>query len=513
MATVRLRSRGAPPAVGAAGYSRLVTNRVLTLGPEPAGAAVADSDALRRRFSTIRAELEVPGEFPAEALSEARAAAARPRSVLPDETAVPFFTIDPPGSMDLDQAMHLERSGIGYRVRYAIADVPAFVAAGGAVDIEARRRGQTIYLPDGRAPLHPPELSEAAASLLPGQVRPAYVWDVALDADADVTTAYVRRALVRSRDRLDYAGVQRVLDAGDPDERLGLLEEIGRKRMALERARGGASLPMPEQDVSPDSAGGYRIAFRPLLECEDWNAQISLMTGMAAARLMLDAGIGILRTMPAPDPKDVDRFRRLSHGLGVDWPRQQRYGDFLRGLDRTDDRHLAVIHAATKLFRGAAYTPLEGPAPQVTDHAAVAAPYAHVTAPLRRLVDRFGLVVCEALSTGAPVPDWARGALAALPAEMAASDRRASAVDRACTDAVEAAVLAGLVGRHLHGSVVDVTRDGRAVVALREPAVLSVADGSAEPGKRVSVRVVSADIATGRSVLQIADDGDSAVVS
>ena len=64
-----------------------------------------------------------------------------------DETAVPFITIDPPGSMDLDQAMHIERDGEGYRVRYAIADVPAFVRAGGAVDVEARRRGQTIYAP------------------------------------------------------------------------------------------------------------------------------------------------------------------------------------------------------------------------------------------------------------------------------------------------------------------------------------------------------------------------------
>jgi exoribonuclease R len=495
---------------GAAGYSRLVTNRVLTLRPaavragQPAGATIDDTDALRRRFAAIRAEFDVPGQFPAEALREARAAAARPRSLLPDETALPFFTIDPPGSMDLDQAMHLERAGGGYRVRYAIADVPGFVAPGGAVDAEARRRGQTLYLPDGRAPLHPPDLSEAAASLLPGEVRPAYVWDFALDPDAEVTGVSVRRALVRSCERLDYAGVQQALDAGKQDDQLRLLEEIGRKRIELERARGGASLPMPEQEVSPSAEGGYRLAFRPLVECEEWNAQISVMTGMAAAGLMLDGGVGILRTMPPPNPADVERFRRSARGLGVDWPQQQRYGDFLRGLDRTDARHLAVIHEATRLFRGAAYTPLDGSAPQASDHAAVSAPYAHVTAPLRRLVDRFGLVVCAALSSGKPVPDWARAALAALPAEMAASDRRASAVDRACTDAVEAAALAGLVGRRVEGSVVDADRKGRVTVQLTGPAVLASAEGSVVAGQRVSVEVVSADIATGRSVLRIA---------
>ena len=83
-----------------------------------------------------------------------------------DETDVEFITIDPPGSMDLDQAMHIERAGEGWRVRYAIADVPAFIRIGGSVDQEVQLRGQTIYCPDLRVPLHPPELSEAAASLL-----------------------------------------------------------------------------------------------------------------------------------------------------------------------------------------------------------------------------------------------------------------------------------------------------------------------------------------------------------
>ena len=74
-------------------------------------------------------------------MREARAAAASASMPERDETGVAFLTIDPPGSMDLDQAVHIERDGDGYRVRYAIADVPAFVTPGGAVDVEARRRG------------------------------------------------------------------------------------------------------------------------------------------------------------------------------------------------------------------------------------------------------------------------------------------------------------------------------------------------------------------------------------
>ncbi len=176
---------------------------------------------------------------------------------------------------------------------------------------------------------------------------------------------------------------------------------------------------MPEQEVEQDASGHYQVRFRPPVEAEDWNAQISLMTGMAAADLMIGAKVGILRTMPAPDDGAVDRFRRASAALGVQWPADQAYGEFLRTLDRTNPAHLALIHEATSLFRGAGYTPFDGQVPAQPDHAAVAAAYAHVTAPLRRLVDRFGLVVCEAISAGQPIPAWAREALPSLPQIMA----------------------------------------------------------------------------------------------
>src|SRR4051795_707481 len=384
---------------------------------------------LTARFEAVRREFEVPDRFPAEAITEATAAAGAATLPERDETAVPFLTIDPPTSMDLDQAMSIERRGDGYGVRYAIADVPAFVRAGGAVDAEARRRGQTVYCPDQRVQLHPPELSEGAASLLPDQVRPAFVWDMTLAADGEGTAVEVYRAMVRSVRRYDYEQVQKEVDAGTAEECLVLLKEVGEKRVLLERKRGGASLPMPEQVVEEDEHGGFHISFRPVLAAEDWNAQISLLTGMGGADLMLRGKIGILRTMPPPDPRDLARFRRQAKAAGVDWPKDLSYGELLRTLDRSNPRHLALIHEATSLFRGAGYTPFDGAVPAQPTHAAVANPYAHVTAPLRRLVDRFGLVVCEALSAGEEVPGWVREALPTLPEIMSASDRRTHAVE------------------------------------------------------------------------------------
>src|SRR5699024_8902046 len=113
-----------------------------------------------------------------------------------DATDLPLVTVDPPGARDLDQAVLLERRGRGgFRVHYAIADVAAFVRPGGALDRETRRRGQTLYLPDGNIPLHPRVLSEDAGSLLPNRVRPAVLWRIDLAEDGAVEDFDARRAL------------------------------------------------------------------------------------------------------------------------------------------------------------------------------------------------------------------------------------------------------------------------------------------------------------------------------
>jgi len=461
---------------------------------------------LSQAFDAVRAELKVPGAFSPEVVAEAQAAARAAALPERDETVVPFVTIDPSSSMDLDQAVHIQRAGKGYRVRYAIADVPAFVRPGGAVDVEARRRGQTIYAPDHRTPLHPELLSESAASLLPGQVRPAFVWDMQLEPDGEGTSVVVYRAMMSSKNRFDYAQVQRAVDDGTADESLILLREVGQRRIGMEQARGGASLPMPEQEVRAAPDGHYQLAFRPPVPAEDWNAQISLMTGMAAAEMMLRAEVGILRTMPEPDHHAVRRFRRQAFGLGVTWPTDVRYGELLRSLDRTNPRHLALIHEATALFRGASYTTFDGRVPELTRHAAVAAPYAHVTAPLRRLVDRFALVVCESVCRDAAVPDWVLHALPTLPEIMSESEHLAGAVGRACTDAVEAAVLQHRVGETFRATVVDVTSSG-CLVQVSDPAILAIADGSASSGDEVVVNLIEADVAKRRVRFQLTGGG------
>jgi exoribonuclease R len=459
----------------------------------------ADGAQLRAGFAAIRADLGLPAAFPPDVDAEAAAAAGAVEPPDQDLTALPFLTVDPPGSMDLDQAMHLERRGDGYRVRYAIADVAAFVRPGGAVDAEAHRRGETLYSPDTRTPLHPASLSEGAASLLPGQVRPALLWTIDLGADGGQEQVDVRRSLVRSRDRLDYGQVQQAVDSGSADERLRLLAEVGGLRKQLEIARGGVSLPIAEQEVVEDDADSFRLEYRSPLPSESWNEQISLMTGMAAATLMIEARVGILRTLPPAPESAIRTLRSAARALGVDWPEGTSYADVIRGLDATNPRHAALLEAATTLLRGAGYRAFDGAVPDLATHAAVAAPYAHATAPLRRLVDRYVGTVCLAVCAGAEVPGWARAALPDVPARMADCDRRAGELERQCVALMEAVALRGSVGQSFDAVVVDVREKGGGTVQLAAPAVRAACDGNLPLGERVRVRLVEAD-AVRRSV-------------
>src|SRR3954470_21258143 len=143
---------------------------------------------LSQALTTLRRDLELPDAFPPDVLAEAGKEAGEPRiDGRVDATDLELVTLDPAGSRDLDQAFALERAKTGLVLHYAIADVGAFVTAGGAIDGEAHRRGETLYLPDGRVALHPPMLSEGAASLLPGEERPAVLWRMDLGADGEPT--------------------------------------------------------------------------------------------------------------------------------------------------------------------------------------------------------------------------------------------------------------------------------------------------------------------------------------
>ena len=455
----------------------------------------AASPEIQAAFAELRRQLKVSLQFPGEVLEEAERAAHSPRLPNADETSIPFVTLDPAESMDLDQAFHIERRGDGYRVRYAIADVAAFVEPGGPLDAEAHERGETLYAPDEKARLYPPVLSEGAASLLPDQTRPAVVWTMDVDETGEGVDVRVRHALVRSRAKLDYVTAQQELDGGTAHEQLRLLREVGILRQQREERRGGISLAIPEQVVTEDD-DGYGLQFRAPLAVEGWNAQLSLMTGMAAAETMLEGGVGLLRTVPSADPKRLERLRLTAKALHVIWPDEVPYQAFIRSLSPFVARQAALLVEAGGLLRGSAYTWFEGRPPKEPEHAALASTYAHTTAPLRRLVDRYVGEACIALSKGREVPEWVRTELPALPEVMARSSGRAGQYEAGIVSIVEAALLAPRIGDTFEAIVVELhERRGGATVAIRRPAVTARCRGDDLPlGGRIDVRLEEADV-------------------
>ncbi|MEE1769835.1 RNB domain-containing ribonuclease [Streptomyces sp. JV185] len=447
----------------------------------------------------LRTELGLPDDFPPEVLAEAAQAAKDPAvKAHEDATDLPFLTIDPPTSADLDQAMYLEHRRRGYRVHYAVADVAAFVRPGGALDTEAHRRVTTLYFPDGKVPLHPTLLSEGLASLLPGRTRPAVLWRIDLDTEGGTVATSVRRALVRSRAKLDYAGVQRQIDTGTAEEPLALLRDIGRLREEQEAVRGGISLDVPEQEVV-ERDGGYGLEYRAPLPADGWNARISLLTGMAAAHLMAETGTGILRTLPVAPDGAVARLRRSAEALHIDWPHHVPYAQVVRSLDARKANHAAFLQECTTLLRGAGYTVFEhGDLPTPAVHAAVADLYTHCTAPLRRLVDRYAAELCLAAVAEQDPPEWVRAALPGLPKEMADGTGRANTVERECVDLVEAALLKDRIGEVFDAVVVDVSEQEptTGTVHIGDPAVVARIEGGDARlplGERLRVRLARAD--------------------
>ncbi|MFJ1567468.1 RNB domain-containing ribonuclease [Streptomyces erythrochromogenes] len=459
--------------------------------------------ALATALKKLRTDLQAPSGFPDPVLAAAEAAARTPRLPDKDATDLPLFTIDPPDSKDLDQAMYLERRpGGGFRVHYAIADVAAFVTAGDVLDAEARKRIVTLYLPDGKVPLHPPVLSEGAASLLPNQKVPALLWEHDLDAHGEVTRSSVSRALVRSRAKLDYAGVQQAIDSGTAEESVALLRDIGTLREAVEAERGGISLSLPDQEVTFED-GSFRLSYRAALAVDGWNEQISLMTGMAAAEMMLDGGPGILRTQDRAPTHEVTRLHHIARGLGIDWPHHVSYAELIRSLDPHNHKHAAFLHeAAGALLLKSVYKsfPDHDHIPAETVHAAIAAPYTHCTAPLRRLVDRYAGELCVAVGADREAPEWVLAALGDLPSRM--EKAKGGAADRQSVDLVEAALLMDRVGSTFDAVVIDTDaelaqpnpREGQ--VQLAEPAVLGRVTSSAvdlELGASARVKLERAD--------------------
>jgi exoribonuclease R len=447
--------------------------------------ALRDPDCLLAEgLAAIRTQFKVPEHFPPAVEAAAEAASRRAPTEHADRTAMPFVTLDPASATDLDQAFAIDAAGGDLLLHYAIADVAWFVSEGDALDTEAWTRGETTYLPGAKASLYPKSLSEGAASLLPDGPRPAVLFTTRVAPDGAVKLEGVERALISSRAKLTY-------ETARENQLPAHFAELSRRLAEAEDARGAARVDPPEQEVHRDAAGHFTLQLRPLALAEKRNAALSLATNLAVAQALIAAETGLFRVMPEPDARAAARLRHTARAFELDWPHDASLPQFERLLDPQDPRAAAFMLAIRRAGNGASYEPFEpGKTPW---HAAVAAPYCHMTAPLRRLADRYVIRAALALANGQTVPLEVSEAFQSLGPVMAKSGARSSQVERAVVDLAEAAMLEGREGEQFAAVVTDLTEQGARIQLCELPVVARTAAHRVVPGDAITVRLEGAD--------------------
>jgi exoribonuclease R len=448
-------------------------------------ALVDHARALGDGLAAIRTQFQLPAAFPPEAEAAAGTAARQTFPDRADRTAIPFVTLDPLSSTDLDQAFIIEQSGNDLILRYAIADVGAFVPDGSPIDTEAWKRGQTIYMPDGKISLYPTLLCEGAASLLPDGEKPAIIFSVRVAADGAASLDGAERAIVRSRAKLGYATVR-------PEDLPAGFDEFARRIGAAEDARGASRVDPPQQQVVEGPDGCFCLEFRPMSAAEQSNACLSLAANLAIADALFAHGTGLFRVMAEPDDWSIRRLRHSAKAFGIDWPKAMSLEERQRSLDPNDPNQAAFMLAIRRAGAHAAYAPFKpGERPW---HSAMRATYVHATAPLRRLADRYVIEAALAVADGRDVPEAVTAAFQRLPDIMNRAESKAGQVDSAVLELAEAVVLTDRVGEAFDGTVTDIDRKRGARIQICDPAIITrVPANGLAIGATVRLRLDAAD--------------------
>lgn len=308
-------------------------------------------------------------------------------------------TIDGPSTRDIDDALlALPPDADGaLRIIVAIADVSSVVSEGSIIDLDARERTTSVYLPGRVLPMLPSRLSEDLLSLVEGADRPALTAELRIDAEGEVTSVDIHEAMIRSTARLNYDDVTRFLEDGDPaavpestHQTLRLLRAASARLSQARAARGGRDVEREEISVRVDEQGtpvGFESrrsdVAHVLVE------RLMVAANEAVARYLVERGLpGVFRVHEAPTLERTQALAAAAEALGVVAGFSLRAPLSPRALAAFDrqirgTRSEALIDSASRRLLGPArYTSVPTP------HFGLAAPlYLHFTSPIRRYAD------------------------------------------------------------------------------------------------------------------------------
>jgi ribonuclease R len=492
-----------------------------------------------------------PAALEVEAARAADAAEADP-GPRRDLTDLRTFTVDPASARDFDDAVSAQQEGDGARVWIHIADVAAHVKPGSPLDLEARRRGNSTYVPGAVEPMLPHALSSDACSLAPGVERLAVTAEIELGPGARPLSARFYRSRIRSDERLDYDQLDAIF-AGRvpaPEHVSEPLEAARDVAAALAEQRGATSLDVEsaEPEFRFDAAGNVTGA-RAVAQTESHRLieRLMILTNEQVAQLLAKRRVpAIYRVHPQPDPARIERLVEQLAALGIPSPPLgQGISPQQAGVVAAEASRLARKEAARRGHGMEAYTSLvlrsmkqATYSERNSGHAGLGSEaYAHFTSPIRRYPD---LIVHRALlaliGEGEKAPRLAEARDVA--ADCSARERESAKIEREADDVCAAYLLERELGERgldavFEGEVSGVIRAAAFVrfggemgevyegmlparrlpggrYELNEAEVALVNRGSKAAlrlGDPVRVRVAGVDAARGRAELEPADLG------
>ena len=359
----------------------------------PASAPGIDMLSIIRKY-------HLPTEFPRDVLDQAKGIPetvdARQFERREDLRGEFIVTIDPDDARDFDDAIHVEKIGSGWRLGVHIADVAAYVEPDSPLDREARRRGNSVYLPDRVIPMLPERLSNGVCSLNPGVDRLTHSVFIHFDKRGNAKSARFARTVIRSARRLTYKQAYAILTAA-PGDQLGERLHLAWELAALLRQRrfehGALDLDFPEVKVWVDKDGHPAKLERVENDkSHQLVEEFMLAANEAVARELKKRAVPtIYRIHENPDPEKLAEFREFVLGFNYSVGDVTHRAELQRLLAaiRGKPEEQALKVGLLKSLKRARYSP------QPLGHYGLAKTnYLHFTSPIRRYAD---LVVHRAL--------------------------------------------------------------------------------------------------------------------
>lgn len=309
------------------------------------------------------------------------------------------LTIDGEDAKDLDDAIDLERLENGdYRLYVHIADVSHYVKPGSALDKEAKKRGNSVYLVDRVIPMYPPRLSNGICSLNPGQDRFAFTAEMQIDNRGEIVQGALYPSIIQSKVRSSYNEVQAIIDGGqvDPDrpdwfaDQVFLMRELTDVLQAMRRRRGALEFDFPETKVDLDKAGKpIKIYAEGDLYANHIIESFMIAANEFTANLAVKHRVPVLyRVHELPDQEKLENFLKLARSLNfkIRISNQVSPKELADALERMKNQDYGQTLSAILLrsLAKARYTEKN------LGHFGLASPeYCHFTAPIRRYSDSF----------------------------------------------------------------------------------------------------------------------------